>query len=245
MATALVAVLRRLPVCIMSGVTFGQVQAQVLDRLSASEDLLSRLHLMLACGTRYHNRRDGVWRQVYAEDLSPLQSRQIRLALETSARSLGYWQPARWGPLIEDRGSQITFSALGQGAPAAAQAAWDPDGVRRGALLAQATQRLPGFEVRVGGSTSIDVTRRGIDKAYGIRKLLAALSATTDDLLYVGGGFDDPCEDHPVLTLGVRCVPVRTRHDAVTVIRQFTQWMDGGVEHPPFRVLTGTRAPTR
>jgi len=238
MATALVAALGRLPVYIISGGTFGQFRTQVLDRLPASEDLLGRLHLMPACGTRYYARREGAWSQVYAEDLSVPQSRQIRRALEVSARSLGLWHPTGWGDLIEDRGSQITYSALGQAAPGAAKTAWDPDGTRRRALVAQAAGRLPGFEVRAGGSTSIDVTRKGIDKAYGIRRLLATLAVTTDDVLFVGDRLDEEGNDHPVLALGVRCVPVRDWHDTLTVINAFDRWWDGTVDHPTFRILT-------
>ncbi len=242
MAVALVATLRRLPVCIISGGTFGQFQAQVLDRLPAPEDLLRRLHLMPTCGTRYYTRQDGAWRRVYAEDLSPLQSRQIRQALEASARSLGYWQPTEWGALIEDRGSQVTYSALGQAAPVTAKTAWDPDGARRRALLAQVSRRLPDFEVRAGGSTSIDVTLKGIDKAYGIRKLLAPLAATTDDLLFVGDRLDEQGNDHPVLAMGVRCVAVQNWQDTLTVIDQFNQWWDGSVDHPSFQILAEPQA---
>jgi phosphomannomutase len=32
-----------------------------------------------------------------------------------------------WGELIEDRGSQITFSAIGQQAPLEEKKRWDPD----------------------------------------------------------------------------------------------------------------------
>ncbi len=241
MATALVTALRRLSVCILSGGTFGQLRAQVLDGLAASEDLLTRLHLMPTYGTRYYARREGVWRRVYAEDLSPRQSRQIRQALEASARSLGYWRPIGWGATIEDRGSRITYSVLGRAAPVTARTAWDPDGARQRAMLAQVSRRLPDFEVRAGDSTSIDVTLKGIDKAYGIRKLLAPLAATTDDLLFIGDRLDEQGNDHPVLAMGVRCVAVQNWRDTLTVIDQFNQWWDGTIEHPTFRILSEPR----
>ena len=50
MATALVSLLQRLPVCIISGGRFEQFQAQVLDRLTAPEQILSGLHLTPTCG---------------------------------------------------------------------------------------------------------------------------------------------------------------------------------------------------
>ena len=37
--------------------------------------------------------------------------------LKDEARRLGFWAEDAWGDILEDRGSQVTFSALGQRAP--------------------------------------------------------------------------------------------------------------------------------
>jgi phosphomannomutase len=203
MVTALVSLLERLPVCTISGGQFEQFRTQVLDRLAAPEVLLSRLHLMPTCGTRYYARRDKAWTQIYAEDLSSDQVTRIRRVLHDCATSIGCWQETAWGNLIEDRGGQVTYSGLGQAAPPAAKAAWDPEGRKRRALLARAAPLLADFDVRSGGSTSIDVTRKGIDKAYGIRRLMDQLDATPRQLLFVGDRLDEQGNDHPVLTMGV------------------------------------------
>ena len=87
---------------------------------------------------------------------------------------------------IEDRVSQITYSALGQSAPVAQRREWDPSGSERQLLRARAAEMLPALEVRAGGSTSIDVTRPGIDKAYGTLKLMEMLSVRRDELIFVG-----------------------------------------------------------
>jgi phosphomannomutase len=238
MVTALISLLFRVPVCIISGGQFEQFRTQVLDRLAAApESLLSRLHLMPTCGTRYYARRDHTWAQIYAEDLSPDQSLQIRQVLETCARSLGYWQESAWGDLIEDRGGQVTYSGLGQGAPRAAKAAWDPEGTKRRALQAEVAPLLADFEVRSGGSTSIDVTRRGIDKAYGMRRLMAQLHAAPHELLFVGDRLDVQGNDYPVLALGVPCISVTGWRDTLTVISQLDRWWDGRTEIPTFRIL--------
>lgn len=89
--------------------------------------------------------------------------------LRAGAQDLGLWAEETWGPALEDRGSQVTYSALGQAAPVDAKLAWDPDNSKKEALRAYAAERLPDLEVRSGGSTSIDITKRGIDKAYGAR----------------------------------------------------------------------------
>jgi phosphomannomutase len=236
MATALTGLLERLPVCIISGGRFEQFQTQVLDRLDAPEPLLERLHLMPTCGTRYDVRRDGAWVRVYATDLCAPDKLRIAAALESASRRLGYWVAMPWGPLIEDRGSQLTYSALGQSAPLHAKVAWDPDGAKKRALVADVSALLPDLEVRGGGSTSVDVTRRGIDKAYGIRKLLSILGGTTDQLLFVGDRLDEGGNDRPVLELGVPCVAVSGWRDTMIVISQFTRWWDGDVRSPGYSI---------
>ena len=75
---------------------------------------------MPTCGTQYYRYSDGSWHQVYAENLSEDQKARALAAVETAAKELGYWESETWGPILEDRGSQITFSALGQAAPVAA-----------------------------------------------------------------------------------------------------------------------------
>ena len=238
MAAALVSLLERLPVCIISGGRFEQFQAQVLDHLIAPEQVLSRLHLMPTSGTRYYSRQHGTWSQVYSEDLSAAEKARIAQVLEETSRTLGYWDEHPWGKLIEDRGSQVTYSALGQAAPLDAKAAWDPDGAKKSLLVARATPLLPDFEVRGGGSTSIDVTRKGIDKAYAVRKLMTQIHATPEELLFVGDRLDEAGNDYPVLAAGVPCVPVTSWHDTLTVIAQFIEWWDGVTRSPQFRIIS-------
>jgi hypothetical protein len=238
MATALVSLLQRLPVCIISGGRFEQFRAQVLDRLTAPEQVLGRLHLMPTSGTRYYTRQHGAWSLVYAEDLSAQEKSRIVQVLEDTSRALGYWEEHPWGELIEDRGSQVTYSALGQAAPLDAKAAWDPDGTKKRLLVEHAAPLLPDFEVRGGGSTSIDVTRKGIDKAYAVRKLMTQIHATPEELLFVGDRLDEGGNDYPVLAVGVPCVPVTSWQDTLVVIAQFIEWWDGATDSPQFRIIS-------
>lgn len=157
--------------------------------------------------------------------------------VEETSRTLGYWEKHPWGELIEDRGSQITYSALGQAAPLDAKAAWDPDGTKKSMLVAHVAPLLPDFEVRGGGSTSIDVTRKGIDKAYGVRKFMTQIHAAPAELLFVGDRLDETGNDYPVLAFGVPCVPVTSWQDTLIVIAQFNDWWDGVTGSPQFRII--------
>lgn len=206
MADLLVELLSVAQVCVISGGQFGQFRTQVVERLPAGADeALSRLHLMPTCGTQYWTHEDGDWTQQYAENLTPEQKAAALAAVEEQAKALGLWESQTWGPILEDRGSQITFSALGQAAPVDAKAAWDPTSAKKSALRDAVAALLPDLEVRSGGSTSVDITRKGIDKAYGMRKLAEVTGIALDDMLFVGDRLDADGNDYPVLALGVAC----------------------------------------
>ena len=200
MAAALRRLLDLADVCVISGGQFGQFSSQLLDNLGASVEQLGRLHLMPTCGTRYMRHIDGKWVEIYARDLTAQERRRVMDVLESQARRLGLWREDTWGPILEDRGSQITFSALGQDAPLEEKRAWDPDGGKKEALRAACAALLPELEVRSGGSTSVDVTRKGIDKAYGIGEL----SSQTRIRWAVGG-------TRPVLSKNTRRRTYRAR----------------------------------
>ncbi|MFT3797054.1 HAD-IIB family hydrolase [Microbacterium sp.] len=196
----------RVEVAIISGGQLQQFQTQVVDRLPAADAAtLDRLHLMPTCGTQYYRVQDGATVTVYAHSLTDDEKRRALAAVEEEARRLGLWEPEPWGEILEDRGSQITFSALGQSAPLAAKTAWDPTGAKKNALRDAVAARLPDLEVRSGGSTSVDITHRGIDKAYGMRRLAEVTGIPLDDMLFVGDRLDEHGNDYPVLALGVAC----------------------------------------
>ena len=202
--TALIAALvARTEVCVISGGQFGQFSSQLIDRLPDLPTAdLAHLHLMPTCGTQYY-RYDGGWTRVYAEDLTDDQKSRAMAAIEEQAKKLGLWEAETWGPVLEDRGSQITFSALGQSAPVEVKKKWDADGAKKEALRAAVAPLVPDLEVRSGGSTSVDVTREGIDKAYGMAKLAEITGIDYADMLFFGDRLDPGGNDFPVLRLGV------------------------------------------
>lgn len=205
----LIALAERVEVAIISGGQLGQFTAQVVDRLpEASDDVLSRLHLMPTCGTQYYRLTPAGIETVYARTLSDDQKARALAAVEEEARRLGLWEAQTWGAILEDRGSQITFSALGQTAPVDAKMAWDPTGEKKSALRDAVAARVPDLEVRSGGSTSVDITERGIDKAYGMRQLSDQTGIALDDMLFVGDRLDEAGNDYPVLAMGVVCQAV-------------------------------------
>lgn len=210
----LLALAERVEVAIISGGQLAQFTAQVVDRLpDASPDTLARIHLLPTCGTQYYRLRDGAIDTVYAHRLTDDEKARALAAVESEARRLGLWAAEPWGEILEDRGSQITFSALGQQAPLEAKIAWDPTGEKKNTLRSAVAAVVPDLEVRSGGSTSVDITHRGIDKAYGMRQLADATGIALDDMLFVGDRLDPDGNDYPVLAMGVACHAVEGWQD--------------------------------
>lgn len=219
--------LDRTTVAVISGGNFEQFEMQLLARLEAfehtggiTEASLERLHLLPTCGTRYERREGGRWHTIYRENLSPEESEAALTALREEAQRLGFWETETWGEILEDRHSQVTFSALGQRAPVEAKQAWDPDGTKKNTLREAVAARLPNLEVRSGGSTSVDITRIGIDKAYGMKKLADHTGIALDDMLFVGDRLDPDGNDYPVKALGVPCHAVTGWEDTADFLEQ-------------------------
>lgn len=225
----LVSLAERVEVAIISGGQLAQFTAQVVDRLpETSAETLSRLHLLPTCGTQYYRLAPEGIVTVYAHSLTEDQKSRALEAVEQEAKRLGLWESETWGDILEDRGSQITFSALGQRAPLDAKTAWDPTGEKKNTLRSAVAELIPDLEVRSGGSTSVDITHRGIDKAYGMRRLAEQTGIDLDDMLFVGDRLDPDGNDYPVLAMGVACQAVEGWHETA-------EFLDGLIPTLPAR----------
>ena len=210
-------------VAVISGGDWPQFERQLLARLPASVRL-ENLLLMPTSGTKFY-RFLGSWTPVYADLFSADERQAILVAMKEAIAEAGLADDRLWGERIEDRGSQITFSGLGQQAPVAEKADWDPDRQKRTRLKAILERRLTEMAVRIGGSTSIDITRPGIDKAFGVRKLLESTGFKIEELLFIGdalypGGNDAPVRDAGVATIAVRDID-ETKLVIETLLRVF------------------------
>lgn len=204
-------------VAVISGGDWPQFDKQVASRLPARADL-SRLWLMPTTGTKLYTHRNGAWAPVYAELFDDAQKQAILAAFDASLEATGFVPEQIWGERIEDRGSQITFSALGQQAPIHAKEQWDPDFARRKVIQADLRTRLPGLSINMGGATSIDITREGVDKGYGLQKLRDASGIALDAMLFIGDAIFPGGNDYPAKQLGLNTVRVRDPQETLSVI---------------------------
>ena len=194
-------------VAVISGGDWAQFQKQVVSHL-AGDERLKKLSLLPTCGTQFYQYVNG-WDRLYAEDFTPDQKEKIVGSLNTAIAQTGMKPEKVWGEVIEDRGSQITFSGLGQQAPLKEKMKWDPDFAKRKKMKAVLGTMIPEFSVRLGGATSIDVTKPGIDKAYGIRKLRDILHIAIEEMIFIGDALFPGGNDYPAEQAG--CVSIRVR----------------------------------
>lgn len=217
--------LEKYHVCVISGGKFELFQRQFLTQITKDPDCLKRLHLMPTSGTRYYKFENGSWKEQYAENISPADKKRVFKALEKGLAESGYKAEKVYGDIIEDRDSQISLSIFGQEIAAELgeegiriKKEWDPDGRKKLRLRDIISPKIPDFEVRAAGSTTIDVTKPGIDKGYGMKKLMEYNGLKKEDILFVGDKIVPGGNDYAVEEMGIDCISVRNWQDTAYVI---------------------------
>ncbi len=226
MASCLGRLLEVVQVAVISGGAWPQFEKQMLSHLP-DEERLRRLSLLPTCGTRFY-RWDGTWKLLYAEDFTDPEKKKITAALNEALEVSGLRPEKHWGEQIEDRGSQITFSALGQEAPLEVKKTWDPDFEKRKKIGAILKPMIPDFSMQLGGSTSIDITRPGIDKGYGVKKLQETLGISILDMIFVGDALFPGGNDYPAKQAGVVSIAVRDPHETKRVVEALIACLESG-----------------
>ena len=203
-------------VAIISGGDWPQFEKQVLSRGLAPKGL-PNLSLLPTCGTKFYTYGTD-WEKLYSEDLTDNEKLRIVTEINSAIKSLGFIPKKTWGDVVEDRGSQITFSALGQDAPLQKKKEWDPDFSKRKKMQEMLDKSIPEFSVRLGGTTSVDVTKAGIDKAYGIKKLVEILHVDKGEMMFMGDAIFPGGNDYAVKETGVPSIQVKDPNETKRVI---------------------------
>lgn len=232
MAKLFVELLNKKKVAVISGGMFSQFEKQFLSNLPASIEQLKNLFLLPTTGTRLYAWKDSGmdknsvtpsagWHEGYSENILPEERKNIVKEIEEAWVMSEYELPEKiYGERIEDRESQVTFSALGQEAPLELKKAWDPTKEKRQKLVNILKDKLPHFDVSMGGSTSVDITMRGVNKAYGVNKLKDFLHIPLESMLFIGDEVVPDGNDYSVKTLGVDCIQVSGKEETKEVIRE-------------------------
>ncbi|MBQ9180803.1 HAD-IIB family hydrolase [Candidatus Saccharibacteria bacterium] len=227
MARLLIKCLDHFKICPISGQKFDQFLIQIVDKLvenGVTPEQLTNLHLFVAQGTQYYAYDSDAkeWRQVYNYPLTDAEVQKITETMEQAARELSLWEEdklADGDEIIENRLSQVTFSALGQKAGTEAKYAWDPDMKKREKIVARCKELAPEFEYEIGGTTSINAITPGMNKVFGMTHLLEQLAVKKSDVLYFGDMTQPGGNDYPIVKMGVDTITVRNHEDTAYALR--------------------------
>ena len=220
-------------VAVISGGGWPQFEKQLLSNLP-HDKCLENLSLLPTCGTKFYQYSKD-WKKLYSEDFTVNEKEKIIGSLKKAIDKTGFKVEKVWGETIEDRGSQITFSALGQQAPIEEKKKWDPDFAKRKKIKAILDQSIREFSVRLGGTTSVDVTKPGIDKAYGIGKLRDTLGISIQEMIFIGDALFPGGNDYPAKEAGVVSIQVKNPNESKRVIETIVACLDQVDNSPVYK----------
>lgn len=224
MEKALSHLLSKKDVAVISGGEFKQFQKQFLNHLTCPRDWLKNLHLFPTCGACFFEYQGGIWKPVYQESLTPEEKAMIFRAFELALKKSGLPKPEKlYGAQLEDRGTQVTFSGLGQETPVALKYEWDPKGEKRKLIVGLLGELTKMLDVKIAGTTSIDVTRKGINKAYGIAQMEKHLKVPKAEMLFIGDTLFPGGNDYPVMETGVDCITVSGPEETLAIITSLVE----------------------
>jgi phosphomannomutase len=221
MGELLAQLLEIMPVAVMSGAAYPQFEKQLLPAVPI-EARLTNLYLFPDNAAQCYTFSAGKWHIKYDQSFTAEERLKIVKALDEALEETGLnVLPQRiWGERVEDRGAQITFSGLGKRAPIDEKARWDPDGKKRESLRVALQKRLPDFYEAAGGMSSVDITRKGITKSYGITQLVNLTGISVSEMLYLGDALEERGNDYVVIETGVRAHQVFGSDETKKVIEQ-------------------------
>ena len=221
MATLILELIKVTDIAIISGGGYPQLETQFLSTLGTPTPSFARLFLLPTSGAAMYRYADNGWREIYSETLTPNEKQGIIDALHAALTESAYEAPEHiYGETIEDRGSQISFSANGQEAPLVVKTAWDPSHEKRERIASFLKTRLPEFSIRIGGTNTIDITKPGVDKAYGIRRIENELDIPERDMLFIGDAIFPGGNDYVVTTSDVPWKKVSGPEETKRIIRE-------------------------
>lgn len=123
-----------------------------------------------------------------------------------------------WSP-VEDRGAQITFSPIGNTAPAELKMSYDPNRVKREALMAAVPFESEELVVKIGGSTSFDYIHKDRHKGTNVQKLIDLMNWSKDECIYFGDGLFPGGNDEAVIGV-IETVLVEDHHDTYKKLKE-------------------------
>jgi phosphomannomutase len=228
MAKTIAKLLAAKRVAVIGGGAYHQFRKQFVAKLHCPPRLLANLFLFPTTATAFYRYQNG-WKNVYAHVLPQTQKKKVRQAIKEVFKETSYVPPEKtYGKTLEDRGSQMSYSFLGQDVVAILgrkgvrlKEEWIKKNTPVKLKIAKLLQkRLPDLEVHAAGFTTIDITKRGIDKAYGVRQIQKQLHIPIKSMVFIGDALFPGGNDAAAKKTGIDCIPVGGPDDTKRVIEK-------------------------
>lgn len=223
-------ILKHKKVLVIGGGNLSQFKSQFLNYLLCPRENLKNLFIAPTSGASMYKNKNGKWQKIYHYNLTKTEKKKIISFFEKILLDIKYPKPKKtYGKLIEDRGAQITFSALGQKAPLLAKEKWHKTSDMRRKLKKILEKYLPEFEVRLGGLTSIDITKKGINKSYGVRQFARIIRMPIKSMLYVGDALYEGGNDSVIRNIEIDTFQVNGPKDTKFFIKSLILFLNSKI----------------
>lgn len=212
----LTALQKALPVAIMSGAGLDRICRDVIAHLPEPP---TNLILFPNSSSQCFMFKNGTWVAEYSHLLTQDERTNIKNVLESALAEYDDLKDAPvFGERIIDREAQIALACVGMDATTEVKAAWDPTAEKRLRIARALLEKLPDFNILIGGASTIDITRKDTNKSYGVRWYAEYLKVEPSDMLYVGDALYPGGNDEVVILTGVQTRTVESPKVTESVI---------------------------
>lgn len=221
MINVLLRILQNKYIGIISGGKLSQLTTQVIDRIkntNNTKELIEKIYLFPTCGASFYKYINNEWQNIYEQKFSEEDAIKIINALKVIVKK--YPQEKVYGEQIENRHSQISMSLLGQEAPIEAKKIFDPDQSKRQIMKQELLELIPEFDIKIGGASTIDITIKGIDKAFAVEKIETLLGFQKAEMLFFGDAIFPGGNDYSVEQCGVECIKVKNWQNTLEILKE-------------------------
>ena len=220
MIAELYRLLMLMPVAVMTGRDFPSMSKGFLPAITKTK-FADRFYAFPEGGAQCFQWKERQWEALYAERLFEDERATIVRAIREAVEETGIMEGlVHYGEQYVQKKAMVAFAALGQEVPKDLKYSWDPGNVRRQNIRDAIAAKLPAYEVLLGGATSVDVTKKGINKAYGVRWLSEHLKIPPSEMLYIGDALYPGGNDNVVISTGIQTRATKNPDETFNIIEE-------------------------
>ena len=203
----------RIPVAIVSAASFTRIEKHFLSVL-VSHQKEGKLYIFSNNASQCFLFRNSQWELEYAFGMTDEERGSIKAAISESAAELGIEHN------VIDRETKIVYHGVSNDAHQDIKKAWDPDMAKRSGMKSALEKRISGYEILIGGTHTLDITKQGVNKSYAVEWLAKDLKVAPAEMLFVGDALYEGGNDAVVIPTGIQTRQVAGPHETHVLIKE-------------------------